>query len=97
MSENGLNFPPRQTPESTYKKIYMTTFVCMATMAIHFQFVSDLTSEVIIITLKRFFTPCGESLIIFSNNAINFVGASAELKCLHALVLKNKAMARLLV
>lgn len=49
----------------------------MATEALQIEFVSDLTSKAIIAPLKIFFTLLGKSPIIFSDNASNFIGASA--------------------
>ena len=79
-----------------YQKIYVATLVCMVTRAVHLDFVSDLTSEAIIATLKRFFSRHGKSSVNFGDNATNFVGASAALKRLQALVFKNEAIANLL-
>lgn len=62
------------------QKMYVCIFVCMATKAVHLEIVSDLTSEALIATLKRFFSRRGKSNVIFSDNATNFTGASTELK-----------------
>ncbi|XP_035230675.1 uncharacterized protein LOC118202610 [Stegodyphus dumicola] len=66
--------------KGTFQKFYVAIFVCMATKAIHMEFVSDLTSAALIAALKRFFARRGKSSIIFSDNATNFTGASTELK-----------------
>lgn len=57
-------------------------------MAVHLEFVSDLTSEAIIATFERFFARIGKGLALFINNVTNFVGASTstEVKLLHKLV-----------
>nr|XP_042913389.1 uncharacterized protein LOC122273384 [Parasteatoda tepidariorum] len=67
-------------------KIYVVIFVCLITRAIHLEIVSDLTAEVIIATLKRFFARRGLPSIIFSDNATNYTGAQSELRKLHDLV-----------
>ncbi|GBM81689.1 hypothetical protein AVEN_92818-1 [Araneus ventricosus] len=82
--------------KGTYQKVYVVIFVCMATKAVHIDFVSDLTADAIIATLKRFFARRGKSSILFSDNATNFTGASAELKRLHKLVIRNETIANLL-
>ncbi|XP_035212654.1 uncharacterized protein LOC118186646 [Stegodyphus dumicola] len=55
--------------------MYVAIFVCLATKAIHLEIVSDLSSEALIATLKRFFARRGKSSTIFSDNATNFRGA----------------------
>ncbi|GBM81896.1 hypothetical protein AVEN_96238-1 [Araneus ventricosus] len=82
--------------KGTYQKVYVVIFVCMATKAVHIDFVSDLTADAIIATLKRFFARRGKSSILFSDNATNFTGASAKLKRLYKLVIKNETIANLL-
>lgn len=76
--------------KGTLQKVYVAIFVCMVTKAIHLEFVSDLTSDAIIATLKRFFARRGKSCTIFSDNATNFVGASNQLKHLQNLVSKDE-------
>lgn len=58
----------------------------MTTKTVYLQFVSDLTSEAIVAILKRFFTRRGKNSIIFSDNAVNFLGFSLESKRLRKLV-----------
>lgn len=82
--------------KGTFQKIYVAIFVCMATKAVHLELVSDLTSESLITTLRRFFSRRGKSSIIFSDNATNFTGASKELKRLHQLALKSEDISSLL-
>ncbi|GBL91112.1 hypothetical protein AVEN_184477-1 [Araneus ventricosus] len=53
--------------KGTYQKVYVVIFVCMATKAVHIDFVSDLTADAIIATLKRFFARRGKSSILFSD------------------------------
>ncbi|XP_035205922.1 uncharacterized protein LOC118180953 [Stegodyphus dumicola] len=77
--------------KGTFQKIYVAIFVRMATKAIHMEFVSAL-----IAALKRFFARRGKSSIIFSDNATNFTGASAELKHLHKLMLNSEDISSLL-
>ncbi|GFT01982.1 integrase catalytic domain-containing protein [Trichonephila clavipes] len=82
--------------KGTFQKIYVALFVCMATKAEHIEFVSDLTSEPLIATLKRFFAHRGKSSIIFSDNATNLTGASAEIKRLYKLMIGNENISNML-
>ena len=50
------------------------------------RFLSDLTSEALIVTLKRFFSRRGNPAKLHSDNAKNMVGAKSELKNLSKLV-----------
>ncbi|GFY02311.1 integrase catalytic domain-containing protein [Trichonephila clavipes] len=59
-------------------KIYVC--VCFVTRAIHLEILSDLTSDAIIATLKRFMSRRGKCSKIFTDNATNFVGANSQLK-----------------
>ncbi|GBM39563.1 hypothetical protein AVEN_52917-1 [Araneus ventricosus] len=70
----------KEQRKDTYQKVYVVIFVCLATKAVHIDFVSYLTADAIIATLKIFFARRGNSSILFSDNATNFTGASAELK-----------------
>lgn len=58
----------------------------MVIKAGHSYFVSDLISDDIIAILKILFDRHGKSSVIFSDNATNFFGASAELKRLRKFV-----------
>ncbi|XP_042910085.2 uncharacterized protein [Parasteatoda tepidariorum] len=65
-------------------KVYICLFICFVSKAVHIEIVSDLTSESLIATLKRFIARRGKCAKLFSDNATNFVGANKELKkCLN--------------
>ena len=66
-------------------KVYVSVFVCMAVKAIHFELVSDLTTESYIGALKRFISRRGKPVSIYSDNAKNFQGAKNELNELYTL------------
>ncbi|GFX44846.1 integrase catalytic domain-containing protein [Trichonephila clavipes] len=51
-----------------------------ASMAVHLEIVSDLTTDAFLATLKRFVARRGKYATISSDNAKNFVGANRELK-----------------
>ncbi|GBM55633.1 hypothetical protein AVEN_125420-1 [Araneus ventricosus] len=72
----------------TARKMYVAIFVCFVTKAVHFELVTDLTSETFIAYLKRFFARRGKSSIVCSDNATNFVGAQSELKRLSDMLKK---------
>ncbi|GBL67723.1 hypothetical protein AVEN_12094-1 [Araneus ventricosus] len=67
-----------------FNKVYVAIFVCFSTRAVHLEILTDLTSDALIATLKRFFARFfarrGICTTIFSDNATNFVGANSELR-----------------
>nr|XP_042896557.1 uncharacterized protein LOC122269086 [Parasteatoda tepidariorum] len=67
-------------------KIYVCIFICLVTKAIHLEPISDLTSQALIATLKRFIARRGKCRKIFSDNGTNMVGANKELNCLFKMV-----------
>ena len=77
-------------------KCYVSVFICLATKAVHFELVSDLTTEAFLAALKRFFSRRGKSSTLLSDNATNFVGASREIKELHALLTDDEHNERVL-
>ncbi|GFW22028.1 integrase catalytic domain-containing protein [Trichonephila clavipes] len=76
----------KQLKSSLYK-IYVSIFVCFVTKAVHFELVSDLTTQTFIASLKRFIARRGRPSLIFSDNGKTFIGANAELKRLYKLVI----------
>ncbi|GFX69513.1 integrase catalytic domain-containing protein [Trichonephila clavipes] len=61
--------------------------VCFVTKAVHFELMSDLTTQAFIASLKRFIARRGRPSLIFSDNGKTFIGANAELKRLYKLVI----------
>ncbi|GFY16328.1 integrase catalytic domain-containing protein [Trichonephila clavipes] len=61
-------------------KIYVCVCICFVTRPIHLEILSDLTSDAIIATLKRFMSRRGKFSKIFTDNATNFVGANYQIK-----------------
>lgn len=57
----------------------------MTTKAIHIEAVSDLSTQAFLNALNRFFDRRGKSIVIYSDNATNFVGADRKLKEVHQL------------
>ncbi|GFU95152.1 integrase catalytic domain-containing protein [Trichonephila clavipes] len=64
-------------------KIYVCVCICFVTRAIHLEILSDLTSDAIIATLKKFMSRRGKCSKIFTDNATSFVGANSQLKVFH--------------
>ncbi|GFX55377.1 integrase catalytic domain-containing protein [Trichonephila clavipes] len=90
---NGIDFigpfwikSNKQRKSSLYKT-YVSIFLCFVTKAVHFELVSDLTTQTFIASLKRFIARRGRPSLIFSDNGKTFIGANAELKRLHILVI----------
>ncbi|GBN45406.1 hypothetical protein AVEN_185238-1 [Araneus ventricosus] len=71
-----------------FNKVYVAIFVCFSTRAVHLEILTDLTSDALIATLKRFFARRGICTTIFSDNATNFVGAISELRKFYQLFKK---------
>ncbi|GFV39406.1 pro-Pol polyprotein [Trichonephila clavipes] len=67
-------------------KIYVVVYVCLCTKAIHLDFVTDLTSQAFIASLKRFFGRRRKCAKITTDNAKTFVVANAETKKLFKMI-----------
>ncbi|XP_076298608.1 uncharacterized protein LOC143217847 [Lasioglossum baleicum] len=61
-------------------KGYLAVFVCMATGAVHLEFVSDYTADAFIAAYKRFTGRRGICSTLSSDCGTNFVGADIELR-----------------
>lgn len=64
-------------------KGYVALFICMVTKAVHIEFVTGLSSEAFLATLKRFISRRGNPTRIFSDNGTNFLGARNSLRELY--------------
>ena len=71
-------------------KTYACIFVCLTTKAVHIEAVGDLTTSSFLNALNRFFDRRGKSIIIYSDNATNFVGANRKLKEVYKLFQSKK-------
>ncbi|XP_043476348.1 uncharacterized protein LOC122507610 [Leptopilina heterotoma] len=67
-------------------KVHIAVFICFATKAVHFEVVSDETTDAFLGCLKRFFSRRGKAKTIHSDNGRNFVGANNELNRLYEFV-----------
>ncbi|GFV99893.1 integrase catalytic domain-containing protein [Trichonephila clavipes] len=72
--------------KGTLNKVYIGVCICFSTKAIHLELLSDLTSDALIATLKRFTSRRGKCSKIYTDNATNFVGANSILKKFHKLI-----------
>ena len=73
-------------------------FVSLSVKAVHFELVSDLTSEAFIACLRRFIARRGKPTLIMSNNGTNFVGANREeLQELNQFLQQQKAQQSILI
>ncbi|XP_065072517.1 uncharacterized protein LOC135696908 [Ochlerotatus camptorhynchus] len=75
---------PEGRSTKTFKG-YVVVFVCMAVKAIHFELVSNLTSDHFIAALHRFASRRGFPSDVYSDNGTSFVGANHELAALKRL------------
>lgn len=72
-----------------YELKHMCIFVCMSIKAVHFEVVSDLSSDGFLATL-RFVARRGLPAHIYSDNETNFVSVNNQLKELYALLNSEK-------
>ncbi|XP_071578769.1 uncharacterized protein [Temnothorax nylanderi] len=66
-------------------KVYVSVFVCMSIKAVHFEIVSDLSTDGFLAALRRFCARRGIPEHIYSDNGTNFIGANNQLKELYTL------------
>ena len=62
------------------KKSYGAVFTCLTTRAVHVELVSDMSSDMFLLTFRRFISLYGTPKRIHSDNGSNFVGAAKELR-----------------
>lgn len=74
-------------------KAYIAIFVCLVTKAVHIELVTGLSTELYLMTLKRFIARRGKPSIVYSDNATNFLGASNSLKDLHSFLKSQETSA----
>ena len=67
-------------------KVYAAVFVCLAVKAVHIELVGDLTTELFIASLRRFFARRGKPKAMYCDNGTNSVGARNQLSDLYRLV-----------
>ncbi|GBM39321.1 hypothetical protein AVEN_257434-1 [Araneus ventricosus] len=72
--------------KGTLNKVYICVCICFSTKAIHLEILSDLTSDALIATLKRFTSRRGRCSKIYADDATNFVGSNSKLKKFYELI-----------
>ncbi|GFT53852.1 integrase catalytic domain-containing protein [Trichonephila clavipes] len=73
--------------KSSLYKTSVSIFVCFVTKAVHFELVSDLTTQAFIASLKKFIARRGRPSLIFPDNGKTFIGSNAEHKRLYKSVI----------
>lgn len=69
-----------QRRNAPYVKGYVAVFVCLTTRAVHLELVSDLSTTQFMKAFKRFIGRRGIPAYMFSDNALNFIGAAREIQ-----------------
>ncbi|GBM14833.1 hypothetical protein AVEN_186861-1, partial [Araneus ventricosus] len=72
--------------KGTLNKVYICVCICFSTKVIHLELLSDLTSDALIATLKRFTSSRGRCSKIYTDNATNFVESNSKLKKFYKLI-----------
>jgi len=70
-------------------KAYLSIFICLATKAVHFELVSDLTTTSFLNAIKRFISRRGRCINLYTDNSTTFVGANNQLLELKEFLAKN--------
>lgn len=84
-----FNLKDRKGRGAKISKCYVCLFVCFTTKAIHIELVSDLSTEAFVLALRRFAGRRGMPLKIYSDNGLNFVGASTQIRELGNFLVKH--------
>ena len=75
-----IEFSERTRSNQATAKRYVALFTCLTRRAVHLEIAGYLPTDVFILVLRRFISRRGQVNIIRSDNGINFVGSSKELK-----------------
>ncbi|GBP22938.1 hypothetical protein EVAR_95338_1 [Eumeta japonica] len=62
-----------------HEKRYGALFTCLTTRAVHIELAESLSSDSMILALRRFIARRGTPRVMYSDNGTNFVGANKEL------------------
>lgn len=74
--------PPHR--KSACQKAYIAIFVCFFSKAVHIEIVEDLSTPAFMACFRRFVSRRGIPVEVYSDNGLNFKGASRELRELYA-------------
>ncbi|XP_049286210.1 uncharacterized protein LOC125765292 [Anopheles funestus] len=75
--------------KSTCQKAYIAIFVCFFSKAVHIEIVEDLSAAAFLVCFRRFTSRRGIPVEVYSDNGLNFKGASREIRELYALTNKD--------
>ena len=75
------------------RKGFVAVFVCLATRAIHLEFVSDYSSETFLAAFRRFVSRYGLPSLVRSDNGTTFRGAERELRTAFTSLREDKDLA----
>lgn len=84
----GVDFagPLFYTDQGSTQKSYIALFTCATTRAVHLELIRDLKTETFLMAFKRFVARRGIPKTVYSDNALTFKRASADLnKIFHAI------------
>lgn len=74
------------------RKYYVALFVCLATRAVHLEYVDDYATSGFLAAFQRFTSRRGRPTDVYSDNGTNFQGADNELRRTFVATLKNPAL-----
>ncbi|GBP19149.1 hypothetical protein EVAR_83462_1 [Eumeta japonica] len=77
----GIDYvgPMSVTIGRRHEKRYGALFTCLTTRAVHIELAESLSSDSMILALRRFIARRGTPRVMYSDNGTNFVGANKEL------------------
>ena len=75
-----VKFSKKTRSNQAIAKRYGVIFTCLTVRAVHIELASDLTTEVFLLTLRRFIARRGKPKEILSDNGSNFIGADRQLR-----------------
>ena len=75
-----VKFSRKTRRNQAIAKRYEVIFTCLTVRVVHIELASDLTTDVFLLTLRRFIARRGKPKEILSDNGSNFIGADRELR-----------------
>ena len=74
-----VKFSRKARSNQAIAKRYGVIFTCLTVQAVHIELASDLTTDAVLLTLRRFIACRGKPKDILNDNVSNFIGADREL------------------
>ena len=75
-----VKFSRKTRRNQAIAKRYGVIFTCLTVRAVHIELASDLTTDIFLLTLRRFIARRGKPKVISNDNGSNFIGADGELR-----------------